>query len=79
MMSILLRRGFEMHVTTCGVNEGVVIGECVHVVVLEVHGNEVRLGISTPGEEGSYREETILLVQDGPEVRLEVGEPVATG
>jgi hypothetical protein len=47
------------------VNQGVIIGENVHVKVLEIRGNSVRLGISCPRAEYpsiyDYHEETLLV------------------
>lgn len=40
-------------------NEGVVIGESIHVTVLDIRANQVRLAISSPNEEPSYWEETL--------------------
>ena len=52
-----------MRVMTREVNQGVIIGENVHVTVLEIRGNTVRLGISGPRAEFpniyDYHEETL--------------------
>jgi carbon storage regulator CsrA len=54
-----------MRVMTREVNQGVIIGENVHVTVLEIKGNVVRLGISCPRAEypslDDYREETVVI------------------
>lgn len=54
-----------MRLMTREVNQGVIIGENVHVTVLEIRGNTVRLGISCPRAEypsiSDYREETLLI------------------
>jgi carbon storage regulator CsrA len=54
-----------MRVMTREVNQGVIIGENVHVQVLEIRGNAVRLGISHPRAESpslyDYREETLSI------------------
>ena len=54
-----------MRVMTREVNQGVIIGENVHVTVLEIRGNFVRLGISIPRAEypslSDYREETVCI------------------
>ena len=54
-----------MRVMTREVNQGVIIGENVHVTVLEIRGNTVRLGISCPRAEYpsiyDYREETVRI------------------
>ncbi len=41
------------------VNEGLVIGEDIHVTVLDIQTNQVRLAISSPNDEPSYWEETL--------------------
>jgi carbon storage regulator CsrA len=41
------------------VNEGLVIGEDIHVTVLDVQADHVRLAISSPNDEPSYWEETL--------------------
>lgn len=41
------------------INEGVVIGESIHVTVLNIRANQVRLAISSPDVEPSYWEETL--------------------
>jgi carbon storage regulator len=48
-----------MQMITRQVNEGVVIGDDIHVTVLEIREESVRLGISSPHEIPSYREETL--------------------
>jgi carbon storage regulator CsrA len=54
-----------MRVMTREVHQGVIIGENVHVTVLEIKGNFVRLGISIPRAEYpslyDYREETVRI------------------
>jgi carbon storage regulator (csrA) len=47
-------------VLTRRVNERIVIGDNVVVTVLEVHGDQVRLGIDAPREIKVFREEVIL-------------------
>ncbi len=47
------------------INQGILIGENIHVRVLEIRGNSVRLGISAPRAEfpriHDYREENLLI------------------
>ena len=52
-----------MHILTRQVNEGFVIGDRIHVTVLEIHDNHVRLAFSVPDEEPSYWEEILYLEQ----------------
>ena len=67
-----------MRVMTREVNQGVIIGEKVHVTVLEIRGNTVRLGISCPRAEFpsiyDYHEETLNI--ELPERAAEPLQPV---
>jgi len=49
-----------MQVISCRVNEGLVIDHEITVTVLNVQEDRVRLGISSPNETPSYREETLI-------------------
>ncbi|MBT4866395.1 MAG: carbon storage regulator [Planctomycetaceae bacterium] len=42
------------------VNEGLVIGEDIHVTVLDIRADHVRLAISSPNDQPSYWEETLF-------------------
>lgn len=46
-----------MLVLTRRVGDEVVIGDNIHVTVLEIHGNKIRLGITTPDNVGVLRGE----------------------
>jgi carbon storage regulator len=48
-----------MLVLTRRVNERVVIGDNIVVTVLEVHGEQVRIGIEAPRDIKVFREEVI--------------------
>lgn len=48
-----------MLVLTRRVNERVVIGDDIVVTVLEVHGEQVRIGIEAPRDVKVFREEVI--------------------
>lgn len=48
-----------MEMVTRRVNEGVVIGDDIHVTVLDIFNDHVRLGISSPNETPSYWEQTL--------------------
>ena len=48
-----------MLLMTRQVNEGLVIGDDIHVTVLDIYDDHVRLAISSPNDEPSYREETL--------------------
>jgi carbon storage regulator len=45
-------------------NEAIVIGDRITVTILEVRGNQVRLGIEAPKETPVYREELVALGAD---------------
>ena len=53
-----------MQICTRQVNEGLVIGDDIHVTVLDIHNDHVRLGISSPHEFPSYWEQT-LYIEEG--------------
>jgi carbon storage regulator len=48
--------------------EGIVIGDGVTVTVLEVNGNQVKLGFVAPAEVPIHREEVHRRIEDGPSV-----------
>lgn len=43
------------------VNEGVMIGDDIHVTVLEIHDDRVKLGITSPNDFPPYWEQTVYL------------------
>ncbi len=51
-----------MLVLTRKSGEGIVIGDQIHVVVIEVNGNQVRLGIEAPAGIRIYREEVLAKI-----------------
>ncbi|MEP6623757.1 MAG: carbon storage regulator CsrA [Acidimicrobiia bacterium] len=56
-----------MLVLTRRVNERIVIGDNVVVTVLEVRGDQVRLGIEAPRDVKVFREEVLLRGDDRAE------------
>ena len=50
-----------MHFISRRENEGIIIGDDIHVTVLEIHDDHVRLAINSPNDQPSYREETLFL------------------
>jgi carbon storage regulator CsrA len=54
-------RGGQMQMITRRVNEGLVIGNDIHVTVLDICQDRVRLAISSPNNTPSYWEETLYL------------------
>ena len=53
-----------MLVLTRRINERIIIGDDITVTVLEVHGDQVRLGIDAPREVKVFREEVLKRDQD---------------
>ena len=50
-----------MRVVTCQEKDELVIGENIHVEVVEIFENRVRLGFSSPDQEPSYWEQELYL------------------
>ena len=53
-----------MLILTRKVGEGIRIGDDVRVVVLEVHGNHVKIGIEAPVNSPVYRDEIYVKILD---------------
>ena len=51
-----------MHIITRQVNESLIVGN-IHVTVLEIHDDHVRLAFSSPDENPAYWEEILYLEQ----------------
>ena len=51
-----------MLVLTRKSGEGIIIGDQIRVVVIEIHGNQVRLGIQAPAGIPIYREEVLTKI-----------------
>jgi carbon storage regulator CsrA len=66
-----------MRVFLRGVNEGLVIDHEMEVTVLEIQPEYVRLGITSPHETPSYREETLFLDGYGIDSDVELVESSA--
>ena len=66
-----------MLVLTRRINERIVIGDNIVVTVLEVHGEQVRLGIDAPREIKVFREEVIL--RDQAAARDQAGDDGPVG
>lgn len=52
-----------MLVLTRKVNESIMIGDSIEVVVVEVHGEQVRIGIKAPREVAVHRREVYEAIQ----------------
>ncbi|GAB4131195.1 MAG: hypothetical protein Fur0036_17920 [Fimbriimonadaceae bacterium] len=61
-----------MLVLTRKVNQSIVIGEGIEVVVLEVRGEQVRLGIKAPDHVKVYRKEIFDLIQSENQAAADV-------
>ena len=61
-----------MLVLTRKVNQSIVIGEGIEVVVLEVRGEQVRLGIKAPDDVMVYRKEIFDLIQSENQAAADV-------
>ena len=57
-----------MQVFSCEVNDELTVGSNIQVAVLEICPDYVRLGITSGGEEPSYREETLYIGGDDESV-----------
>lgn len=63
-----------MRVFLRGIHQKLTIDDEIEVEVLEIHPDHVRLGITTPTEFPSYREETVYLEAPGVDSDLELVE-----
>lgn len=52
-------------------NEALVIDNCIEVTILEIKGDQVKLGISAPKEVPIYRKEVYLQIQEANKAALE--------
>lgn len=53
-----------MLVLTRKLNEAIIVGKDIEITVLEIKGEQVRIGISAPKEVGIYRKEIYLEIQE---------------
>lgn len=51
-----------MLVLTRKLNESIMIGENIEITVVEIKGEQIKLGISAPKEIGIYRREVYLAI-----------------
>jgi len=52
-------------------NEALVIDNCIEVTILEIKGDQVKLGISAPKEIPVYRKEVYLQIQEANKAAME--------
>jgi carbon storage regulator len=67
-----------MLVLTRRIGERLRIGPDVEVVVLDVRGRDVRLGVTAPAHVAIHREEIYLRIQDANRAAALAGQDVAT-
>lgn len=60
-------------------NEGIVIGDDIHVTVLKVYPDHVRLAISSPRDVPSYWEQTLYIKQVEMADNAQTREPLPVG
>ncbi|MFT3984505.1 MAG: carbon storage regulator CsrA [Lachnospiraceae bacterium] len=52
-------------------NEALVIDNCIEVTILEIKGDQVKLGVSAPKEIPIYRKEVYLQIQEANKAAME--------
>ncbi len=52
-------------------NEALIIDNCIEVTILEIKGDQVKLGISAPKEIPIYRKEVYLQIQEANKAAME--------
>ncbi len=57
------------------VGKSIIINDNVEIIVLEVKGNSVRLGINAPKEVSIHREEIYLRIQEEKQALTSLVEP----
>ncbi len=62
-----------MLILTRRIGETLMVGDDVTVTVLDVKGNQVRLGVNAPKEVAVHREEIYNRITDGSEGRQNTG------
>lgn len=60
-------------------NEGIVVGDNIHVTVLDVYADHVRLAISSPRDVPSYWEQTLYVQQTETADDVSMREPLPVG
>ncbi|MBI4715534.1 MAG: carbon storage regulator CsrA, partial [Nitrospirae bacterium] len=63
-----------MLILTRKLGESVNIGDRIKVTILEVHGNQVRIGIEAPKEMKVYREEVYAKIMEENRLAAQTGK-----
>ena len=58
-------------------NEAVVVNNNVEITILEIKGDQVKIGIAAPKEVPIYRKEIYLQIQEANKAAMEVSDPEA--
>ena len=58
-------------------NEAIVINNNVEITVLEIKGDQIKLGIAAPKEVPIYRKEIYLQIQEANKAAVEAADPEA--
>ncbi len=59
------------------VNESIVINDDIEVTILEIKGDQVKIGISAPKSVPVYRKELYVQMQEANKEAVEVANPAA--
>ncbi|MDE0937684.1 MAG: carbon storage regulator CsrA [Mariniblastus sp.] len=58
-------------------NESIVINDDITIVIVEIRGDKVRLGIEAPKEVPVHRREVYDAIKRAEKENMEIGEPTA--
>jgi carbon storage regulator len=58
-------------------NESIVINDDITIVIVEIRGDKVRLGIEAPKEVPVHRREVYDAIKRAEKENMEIGEPAA--
>lgn len=59
------------------VNESIIINDNVEVTILEIKGDQIKIGIDAPKSVPVYRKEVYLQIQDSNKEAAETANPAA--
>ncbi|MBR5337905.1 MAG: carbon storage regulator CsrA [Lachnospiraceae bacterium] len=58
-------------------NEAIVVNNNVEITILEIKGDQVKIGIAAPKEVPIYRKEIYLQIQEANKAAVEAADPEA--